>query len=271
MPPSPEPARSVFDGVAREYDAARPSYPAALFDELEAIAGPLAGRLVLDWGAGTGISARQLAARGARVVLADIGEEMLRYARGRDPGARCVLADGNRMPIRTATADLTTFAQSWHWFVKPAAQAEVARVLRPGGHWAAWWSRTAEDGEPWSERYLDVVVAHCPGYTWRGRDDAELAPDWAQQAVLAAGHIEPAAIVKVAWTRQVSAGQWFTDERSKSYFIDLDPVLREAVLDELAGIVHSQFPDGQMAVPYITTLLVARKHGAVGAALPRRP
>ncbi|HXW46000.1 MAG TPA: class I SAM-dependent methyltransferase [Streptosporangiaceae bacterium] len=260
MPP-PQPGRSVFDAAAREYDAARPSYPAALYDELEAITGPLAGRLVLDWGAGTGISGRQLAARGARVVLLDIGEQMLRYARARDPRAACVLADGNRMPMRTASADLTTFAQSWHWFDKPAAQAEVARVLRPGGYWAAWWNRAAAEREAWFESYLDVVVTHCPGYTWRNLDDAELAPDWTQQLVAAAGQVEPAALVRVPWTRQVPADRWFTDERSKSYFIDLGPAAREAVLAELARIVRGQFPDGQMVVPYLTTLIVARKRG----------
>ena len=41
----------------------------------EARVGPLAGRLVLDCGAGTGIASRQLAARGARVVSLDLGEQ----------------------------------------------------------------------------------------------------------------------------------------------------------------------------------------------------
>jgi SAM-dependent methyltransferase len=252
----------VFDAAASQYDAARPSYPPALFEKLEQVAGPLAGRLVLDWGAGTGISGRQLAATGARVVLLDIGAQMLRYAHARDPGAACVLADGNRMPVRSAIADVTTFAQSWHWFDKPAAQAEVARVLRPGGYWAAWWNRAAADGAAWYERYQDVVIAHCPGYTWRHRADAELAPDWTQQAILAAGPVEPVTTVVVPWTRKVPAGLWFTDERSKSYFIDLEPGERESVLAKLAQIVGTEFPDGHMVVPYVTTLLVARKQGS---------
>jgi SAM-dependent methyltransferase len=256
-----EPGRSVFDAAATEYDSARPSYPAGLFDALEAAVGPLAGRLVLDWGAGTGISARQLAERGARVALLDIGEQMLRRARARDPRASCVLANGNRMPVRSASVDLTTFAQSWHWFERPAAPAEVARVLRPGGHWAAWWNRAKADGAGWFEHYQDVLEAYCPGYGWRRLSDEALAPDWAAEAVLAAGVVEPAATVAVPWTRRIQVAQWITDERSKSYFIALDPPRRESVLGHLADIATGAFPDGQMVVPYITTLLVARKAG----------
>jgi SAM-dependent methyltransferase len=36
-------------------------------------------------------------------------------------------------------------AQSWHWFDSLRAGAEVARVLRPGGHWAAWWNQAAAE------------------------------------------------------------------------------------------------------------------------------
>jgi ubiquinone/menaquinone biosynthesis C-methylase UbiE len=258
VPPAPQ-ARSVFDAAAGEYDAARPSYPAELYDGLESVTGPLAGRLVLDWGAGTGIAARQLAARGARVGLFDLGEQMLQYARGRDPDAACVLGDGTRMPVRTASADLTTFAQSWHWFAAPDAPAEVARVLRPGGYWAAWWNRASASGQPWFERYQDVLEACCPHYTWRNLSDELMAPDWTDAAVTAVGALDPVAATVVPWTRRVSAAQWLTDERSKSYVIALEPQRRESVLGELAGILAGRFPDGRLAVPYITTLLVAQK------------
>jgi SAM-dependent methyltransferase len=261
MPLRERPARSVFDAAAAEYDAARPSYPEALFDHVEAAAGPLAGRLVLDWGAGTGISSRQLAGRGARVVLFDIGEQMLRYARARDPRSRCTLAHGSHMPVRAASADLTTFAQSFHWFEQPAALAEIARVLRPGGYWAAWWNRARADGSGWFERYQDVLAANCPGYTWRNLRDEGMAPDWAAPAVLGTGVLDPASPVIVPWTRRITAARWLTDERSKSYVIELDPAARESVLTELAAIIAAEFPDGQMVVPYITTLLMARKAG----------
>jgi SAM-dependent methyltransferase len=250
---------SLFDSAAEEYDAARPSYPSSVFDELEHRIGPLRGRLVLDFGAGTGIASRQLASRGATVVALDIGERMLRRARVRSPQTPCVLADGHRMPVRDAAADMLTFAQAWHWFDIPRATAEVARVLKPGGYWAAWWNRASAAGELWFDRYEDLLERECPGYTWRRQLDAQLEPDWSGTLARAHGRIEPAGTVVLPWLRRVSATDWLTDERSKSYVIALEPAVRAAVLAEAEAIITAQFPDGRLTVRYQTTLILARK------------
>ena len=259
MPPSNAGSRSVFDLAAAEYDAARPSYPAGLFEELEKNAGRLAGKVVLDTGAGTGIASRQLAERGAAVISLDLGEQMLRRAAARSPQARCVLADGNQMPVRSGSVDLTTFAQSWHWFDHRHGAAEVARVLRPGGFWAAWWNRSQAHGEPWYDAYRDVLTASCPGYQKQSSEAGEQPPDWADPVISGQGRMEPAGTIIVQWTRQVSAADWITEDRSKSYVIELVPAARESVLAEVARIISAQFPDGEMSVPYATRLLLARK------------
>ena len=261
MPPSNAITRSVFDSAAGEYDAARPAYPDSLFAELAGRTGPLTGLLTLDCGAGTGIASRQLAERGARVVSLDIGERMLAKAKSRNPQSACVLADGNRMPARQAVADLVTFAQSWHWFDQRLAAAEVARVPKPGGHWAAWWNRAHAAGEPWFDDYQDLMAASCASYRWMHFRDEQMAPDWAGEVVADRARMEPAGTVVVPWIRHVSASGWLTDERSKSYVIELEPAIRESVLSQVAKIIAARFPDGQMTVPYITTLVLARKAG----------
>ena len=259
MPPSNAVTRSVFDSAAGEYDTARPAYPDGVFTELAGRTGPLAGLLTLDCGAGTGIASRQLAARGARVVSLDIGERMLAKARARNPQSACVLADGNQMPARPAVADLVTFAQSWHWFDQRRAAAEVARVLKPGGHWAAWWNRVHAEDEAWFTEYEDLVMAACPGYGAQRLRDERLAPDWTDDVVAAQGRMERAGTAVVPWTRRVSAASWITGERSKSYFIELEPDLREVVLRQASEIIAGRFPDGQMTVSYVTRLVLARK------------
>ena len=54
--------------------------------------------------------------------------------------------------------------------------------------------------------------------------------------------MEPAGILVVPWTRQVSAADWITDNRSKSYFIELEPTFRESVLDRMAAIIAGAVP-----------------------------
>jgi ubiquinone/menaquinone biosynthesis C-methylase UbiE len=245
---------SPFDAVAEEYDAARPSYPDGLYQALEDITGPLAGKLVLDGGAGTGIATRQLAGRGARMVAFDIGERMLRRAQARSPDACFLLADGNAMPVRDRCADLVCFAQSWHWFDSERAINEVARVLRPGGYWAAWWNHEWADGEAWFHAYQGLLKSACPGYG-RGHDD----PAWAGEALTRSGLFEPGVQVMVRWTRTLSVGEWLTYERSKSYLCALSFSERETLLAQIADVADGRFHGGQMSVPYRTRLRMARR------------
>jgi ubiquinone/menaquinone biosynthesis C-methylase UbiE len=79
-----------FDAVADEYDAARRSYPRAIYDAL----GAIEGKAVLDVGAGTGIATRQLLAWGALVVAVDAAPAMLARAASLTPGLRRIVADG---------------------------------------------------------------------------------------------------------------------------------------------------------------------------------
>src|SRR4051812_27563949 len=131
-----------FDPVVDAYDAARPSYPDGVYDALE----PLAGALVVEGGAGTGIATRAFRARGASVVAVDVGPAMP----GRLEGQRIVAAAA-RTPLRDGCAALVCFAQSWHWLDHEVASTEMARVLRPAGRWAGWWNHPRADGERWFE------------------------------------------------------------------------------------------------------------------------
>lgn len=124
-----------FSPQAAAYAAHRPGYPEALF-ELLAERSP--GRLrAWDCGCGNGQVARGLAGRFREVVASDPSAAQLER---RDPAAaigfvRCLAAPA---PLATASCDLVAVGQALHWFPLDAFYAEVRRVLRPGGLFAAW-------------------------------------------------------------------------------------------------------------------------------------
>lgn len=238
-----------FEAVADEYDAARPSYPAGVFDAL----GPLAGLVVLDVGAGTGIATRELIARQAKVVAVDLGRQMLRRARARTAALPSVVADGAVLPLGSRSADLICFAQSWHWLDEASRVDEAHRVLRPGGRWAGWWSHARADGETWFDRYWAAIERSCP-VTHRGQRDI----DWGD-TIETPGRFEVGERVTIPWIRHTSVEHWITDQASHSYIVGLSTAERTRLLRELRTILEAQFPDGRVSVHYESWLWIASR------------
>lgn len=147
--PAPAPRALSFDRAAAQYAAARPGYPPALLDAVEELARrPLRGARAVDVGAGTGIATRLLHERGARVVAVEPGAGMAAELHRSLPHLSVVRGDGNHLPLATASADLITYAQAWHWTDPALAAPEALRVLRPGGVLALWWN-VADHSVPW--------------------------------------------------------------------------------------------------------------------------
>lgn len=241
-----------FDAAAEDYDAGRPSYPAAVYDLLDMRVGGLAGKVVADGGAGTGIVARQLLDRGAEVIAFDPGPRLLRRAVGRTPGVRAVVAEAAAVPLRSCVLDAVCFGQSWHWVDQADGAREMSRLLRPHGCWAAWWNHPWADEQGWFDEYYSLVESRCPEFSRNQRNT-----DWAAEGIAAEGTFDLPERHIVSWERQVSVEEWLTDLRSHSYVIDLPETKREELLSSAKSILTRQFPGGTMKVPYQTRLWMA--------------
>jgi SAM-dependent methyltransferase len=240
---------TVFDRVVAEYDAGRPSYPDGIYDALE----PLAGKRVVEIGAGTGIATRALLTRGASVTAIDAGAAMVTYAKAQSPDLAALVADGARLPLADGCADLVCCAQSWHWLDPSTRVAEMHRVLAPAGRLAAWWSHARVEDEPWFDAYWNVIEAVFPG-TERSQADT----DWG--ATFAAGdRFAVSDAIDVPWVRDVSVDQWITDQSSHSYVAAMGDAERNDLLERLRAICLDAFASGEMRVRYRTRLWIATR------------
>jgi SAM-dependent methyltransferase len=97
-------------------------------------------RLVVDLGSGTGLSTRPWAERADQVIGVEASPEMRAQAEaatGAD-NVSFVQAYAQATGLPDGEADLVTCSQALHWMEPEPTFAEAARLLRPGGVFAAY-------------------------------------------------------------------------------------------------------------------------------------
>jgi SAM-dependent methyltransferase len=224
-----------FGAVAADYDRYRPSYPAALIDDLVALR---PGR-VLDIGCGTGKASRLLAERGLPVLGVEIDPQMAEVARSH--GIEVEVASFEQWDDRGRRFDLITCAQAWHWVDPQVGAAKLVRLLNPGGTAALFWNFA--DFDPRTRSVVDAVyrrfapeLAEPPT---AGDDRSHL------RALEATGVFSSITTQTYDWRRTDSAEQWVGNVGTQSNHLllgrdrlrELQAALLEA-LTAAGGEVH---------------------------------
>ena len=158
---------SRFSDRVSAYRRFRPGYPAALFDHLQRQCGLDERTVIADIGSGTGILTRCWLERGYRVFAVEpngpmraVAEELLG---DRD---RFVSRAGRaeRTSLDSASIDLLTAAQAFHWFDRDATRREFRRVLRADGWVAIIWNDRRKTSTPFLEAYERLLLEHGTDY-----------------------------------------------------------------------------------------------------------
>ncbi|WP_221359401.1 class I SAM-dependent methyltransferase [Streptomyces beigongshangae] len=255
---SPSPSRAAhahsFNAAAAQYAANRPSYPPALLDTVErAAARPLDGARVADVGAGTGMATALLRARGADVIAVEPGEGMAAQFRRLLPDTPVVRGDGDSLPLATASVDLVTYAQSWHWTDPARSLPEAMRVLRPAGALALWWNNPALD-VPWQadqnrrvEEFIGGDAAEKRGSGRRVRTEDVFA---------GAPALPRCTRHEIRWSRTVPLDTHLANIGSYSVFLVRGEEATAAFFAEERAHLLRTFPGGRVEETYQVVLLV---------------
>jgi SAM-dependent methyltransferase len=234
-----------FGQAAGDYERGRPSYPPQAIEWLLHRAGPVAD--VVDVGAGTGKFTASLVAHGLTVTAVEPDPQMRSRLAANHPSVTSLAGTAEALPLQDTSADLITFAQSWHWVDVPVASAEVARVLRPGGALALVWNIRDPEVE-WVERLGEVM----------GSSKAEQYNS--HEPVVAA----PLAIEDYAeflWENPMTREQLIAMVTSRSYVITMAAPDRAALLVRLGELLDTH-PDlaghADYRMPYRTRVTIAR-------------
>ena len=227
--------RLSFGPVAALYDSVRPSYPEPA---VRWMLGDTPVR-VADLGAGTGIFSRVLARLGHDVVAVEPDEGMRSALLAHHPGFEVLEGSGEAIPLPDGSVDAVTAAQSFHWFDNPAAHAEIARVLRPGGHLCPLWNVRDESVE-WVAELGRVA----------GLEDGTRHPEHESPAIQLGPQFGPADRALFEHATTLTRDQLLPLVQSRSQYIiatDAEKAEIEARIRQIAG----GLPEA-IELPYVT-------------------
>ncbi|MDE2487611.1 MAG: class I SAM-dependent methyltransferase [Alphaproteobacteria bacterium] len=250
--------RATFDTVADVYDAVRPGYPDALFEDIGRITGLEAGATVLEVGCGSGQATEGLAHRGWKVTALDPGPALIAAAERRlrsRSEVEFITAPFEAWTPPARRFDLIASAQAWHWVPPVAAFANARRALKPGG-WLAIFGNCPVGAPP------DFLEALERVSITRGVDLTAPPPEsWYLPQGPVAGLVEAAGGFSAAlqrgypWTWRHTTRSYVDFLTSRSDVQILPEALREALITDLAEIVEAR--GGSLDIDYEARLYLS--------------
>jgi SAM-dependent methyltransferase len=91
------------------------------------------GKIILEFGCGTGFFSHVFCGTGARVVAIDISQDLIRQAKSSNyPNLNLVIADAEHLPFASASFEAVIGSSVIHHLQPERALAEAWRVLAPG-------------------------------------------------------------------------------------------------------------------------------------------
>ncbi len=252
-------ARTDFGRTAADYARDRAGFPQGFFDLLQDRGYARPGQDALDLGTGTGTIARELAHLGLTVSALDPSAPLLDQARALDAatGVRICYtqAHAEAAPFPDQSFDLITAGQCWHWFDRPAAATQAARLLRPGGRiiiahfdWLPLPGSVVAATEA-------LILRHNPD--WPGAGGTGIYGDWL--ADLSGGgftQLETASFDlhqsydHAAWRGRIRASAGIAASLSGDATARFDA--------EHAAMLQRDFPDTPLQVPHRVWLVTGR-------------
>lgn len=217
-----------FGTEAERYERFRPGYPA------EAIDFVLAGRAVshiLDLGAGTGKLTRSLIDRAEQVTAVEPDPAMLAVLSAALPSARALVGGAGEIPLPDSSVDAVLVGQAFHWFPRPEADRELARVLRPGGVIGLIWNFPDREVE-WIPKIYEATREPQLPWSYRAADLDESLFTPPQKA-------------ETSWVYEIPGNDALVElARTWSWVIAQSPAEQAAVAQRLR-ILRSQYADMQ--------------------------
>jgi len=246
---------TIFDRAVADYAALRPSYPAALVDDVAALARLRPGARVLEVGSGTGQATRLFTARGFAVTAVEAGKEMAAATRAAVPEASVVQARFEDLTM-PRVFPLVYAATAWHWIDPAVGYARAHDALVAGGALAVFWNEhvRGDDDVGFFDATQDLYEAASMS-RFRLQPSSAIVDRTA--TIVASGHFGEVERRHYPWHAEYDAQTYARLVGTYSDHIRLADDVRARLLDGIATLIDTRF-GGRITKHYVADLYVAR-------------
>ena len=252
--------RFTFDGIAALYAAVRPEYPAALFDDVAALAGLGPADDVVEVGCGAGQATLGLARRGYRVLALEPGAALIEAARRRlapFPDVRFLQTTFEAWPAPPGAFRLVAAAQSWHWVDPKTRFVKAADALRLGGALAVFGNILMPVASPLDEAFARVYAREAPHLEGLRPGDWYLPGGGLGALFEQSGRFSPVTHKTYPWRDHCDASGYADLLRTRSDVQLLEPARREKLVAGVAEAINAK--GGVVEMRYEAHLYVAKR------------
>ncbi len=248
-----------FGGVREFYTAGRKAYPNEAFEHLKTYAQEDAN--VLDLGAGTGISTRQLYDHGFKHLIGcDKDSLMIKEA---------ILAGGKQYSIPyiqgniesgltfpTETFDLITAFTCFHYFQTDVAMEEIKRILKPNGLLFTILKESKKD-KPTFRDQVKQIADKVMGKPIPKVNDGLESPI----VLLKKHHFEILENISIPFTEYYTVEEAILETQSRGWWTTIkDDPKKDQILSEIIKFLQSIANDqGLITYEGVAPMIIARK------------
>jgi SAM-dependent methyltransferase len=224
--------------TSEDYARYRPGYPTSFYERIVALGIGVSGQRVLDLGCGTGNVARELARRGCKVTGVDISERQVAEARRLSAedklAANFLVRPAENTQLDDMSFDVITAAQSWHYFDRDRAVAEVKRLIAPGGMLMTCHIGWLPRRDSIAKQTEELILKHNPDWTSADLSgEVPACPPWIHDDFRVAAFFvyqEALPFTRLSWRGRIRAcrgvGAEMAAEEMVVFDTELDGLLR---------------------------------------------
>lgn len=218
-----------FGNLGEYYSEARQKFPTEIIDWFWSFVKDNNPQ-ILDLGCGTGISTRQIAENGAKIIGCDRDALMLNEAKKVPGDIQYILASAENLPFGDGKFHAVTAFSAFHWFANKKAIAEIRRVLKSNGIFCVV---NKNDTGEFKEAYRKIIRDMI------GEDSPEIKKDYNPAKILTSAGF------KEVYQKDFSLSEYFTLSQVMQYVqsISMWNVIPEKLKQETLDALEKQYKE----------------------------